>query len=194
MKNISKFKYYIAKFVWYHLDDGPTTQGGSWFLNGEPYCNGNYGTKPKSEEGWEDIGINSDRPEDITNHWRAFVCAYKWGALRNPAYNVNYELLSNNSRIKKVEIISQGKKRWFNRCTLKYYKTTKKLRKYYDEFLGTQFIFWETEKGQKCFTFTKSTIIKVFGKNVGIELKAGWNPSKAGRIQATARFPILTYP
>jgi hypothetical protein len=129
-KNIFKW------LLWVHYDYKQEPWGAKWYWNG--YC----------------------KVEDIekASKWTKFYCAYRWSAIRNAMYNVNYYYLSNYAEITHLEEGEFG---------------TKKLRTIKGD-RGSNLVWYLTSSGKVRFLYSKATDNWNF--------YFGWNTSFAGRF------------
>lgn len=139
-----KPKSFIKWFVWLHCDYAQPSYGPEWFT--KDYC--------KCEC-------------DTSSKWSKFVCSYRWSALRNPMYNINYNYLSNHSSIMYHKVIF-GSYDWNRK--LRYYKGDR----------GVQLVTYRTTKGQDRFLFSLA--------KYGITFYFGWNASFDGRFTVALKY------
>ena len=130
----------LGRFLWMHFDEEQPTYGPDWY----------YG--------------------DISTWYGKFYWSYKWSALRNPMYNINYYYLSNYADVTKCTKV------WGN------YDCTRKLRRRKGD-LGTQFVWYITEHGETRFLFSLAQIW--FGVDVTVYF--GWNVSHDGRFTVAGK-------
>jgi len=93
-----------------------------------------------------------------------FLCAYKWNT-RNSMYNINYNYLSNQSKI--VSHTEPGG----------IYQWNRKLRRRNGD-IGSQLVWFSTEKEQYRFLYSMAKIW--FNRDVTFYF--GWNPNTNGRF------------
>jgi len=136
----------IKWFFWLHYDDDQPPEGSREFVK-ENYPNG------------------------LQSKWDRFVCSYKWTAIRNAMYNVNYNYLSNTSPIILHEKI------------FGYYAWDRKLRCSNGD-NGFQLVFYKTAKNQNRFLFSMAK--RPFGMPLTIYI--GWNTNFNGRFTFAGKF------
>lgn len=122
----------------------------------------------------EPLGYSEWYAEDILGHqpetkWQNFWVSYRWSAVRNSAYNVNYYYLSTRSDIIYHEKVF-GKYDWDRKLRTKYGDS------------GVQFVWFKTEDNQVRFLFSCAI------QKINLTLFFGWNTDYNGRITLALRF------
>ena len=94
---------WIARFIWWFLDDTPewSDAGGTSFVRED--CNNDTGISPKSYGSY--VVFREETEKYIYNRWRRFYCAYRWSALKNQLVNFNREYIKVHKYIKGYEVL-----------------------------------------------------------------------------------------
>lgn len=122
--------------------------------------------EPAGYSKWYAKQLLGHQPE---NKWQRFYVAYRWSAIRNAAYNVNYCYLSTRSDIVYHEKVF-GKYPWNRKIRTKNGDS------------GIQFVWFKTEAEQVRFLFSCAI------QKINLTLFFGWNTDYNGRITLALRF------